>query len=121
MNAWFNLESAWSGQVLTVLGHFIWQGALIGMAAAVGAFLLRRSRPELRYAMYVCAFAAMALCIPATFVLTGEPGQADKDFLAAAGEFESGTMAAGSEFDGGSVNRSSTGERTTPLAQMSPA
>ena len=85
MNAWLSLEAGRSGQLLVVLGHFIWQGALIGLAAFAGAFLLRKSRPELRYGMYVTALAGIALCVPITFLLVGEPTRAGENPPAASG------------------------------------
>jgi prepilin-type processing-associated H-X9-DG protein len=73
MTTWFNLESDWSGLTLTVLGHFLWQGALIGLLAALGAYMMRKSRPKVLYGWYVCALAGMALCIPVTFFVVGNP------------------------------------------------
>ena len=40
--------------------HFVWQGALLGMAAALALALLRRARPEHRYSV---ACAALLACV----------------------------------------------------------
>jgi bla regulator protein BlaR1 len=51
-------------QLVTALGwillHFVWQGALVGCAAAVVLTLLRNARPETRY---LAACAALLLCL----------------------------------------------------------
>jgi bla regulator protein BlaR1 len=52
------------GRLVTALGwillHFVWQGALVGCAAAVALTLLRNARPETRY---LAACAALLLCL----------------------------------------------------------
>lgn len=68
-----------------VLLHFVWQGALIGCAAAILLTVLRNARPETRYA---AACGALLLCIAwpaADFVLlmtAGPDGGADGRTLA---------------------------------------
>jgi D-alanyl-D-alanine endopeptidase (penicillin-binding protein 7) len=42
------------------LVHFVWQGALIGCAAAVGLIALRNAKPEQRYLLACCA---LLLCL----------------------------------------------------------
>lgn len=46
----------------TALLHFLWQGALIGLCAALALALLREARPQTRYAV---ACAALCLCLMA--------------------------------------------------------
>lgn len=40
--------------------HFVWQGALIGLAAAIALAALRNARPQTRYAV---ACIALMLCL----------------------------------------------------------
>jgi len=49
--------------------HFLWQGALIGLLAAIALRLLRDARPQARYAV---ACAALLLCaiVPTAYVIT---------------------------------------------------
>lgn len=53
LNGW-TIDLAWA------LLHFVWQGALIGCASAVGLALMRNARPQARYAF--CG-AALLLCL----------------------------------------------------------
>jgi len=48
------------------LVHFVWQGTLVGLAAAVALYLLRRSVPQARYGVACCALAAMIVLPGAT-------------------------------------------------------
>ncbi len=48
--------------------HFLWQGALIALALAVGQRMLFRSAPRARYGAACAALLLMALCIPVTIV-----------------------------------------------------
>ena len=41
--------------------HFFWQGAVIGLVAALWLHALRGSRPQARYAVACCALLACAL------------------------------------------------------------
>jgi uncharacterized protein (TIGR03435 family) len=52
--------------------HFLWQGALVALAAALSLRVLRSSKPQLRYAV-ACAALAMMLASPiaTALVLTG--------------------------------------------------
>jgi uncharacterized protein (TIGR03435 family) len=51
------------------LVHFIWEGAAIGMAAAIALFLLRDSRPQARYLASCAALAAMLVSPAVTAVV----------------------------------------------------
>lgn len=54
------LVSAFVASLGWALLHFVWQGALIGCAAAVLLVAMRNARPETRYAV---ACGALLLCI----------------------------------------------------------
>ena len=43
--------------------HFLWQGALLGLLAALVLAALRNARPQIRYAV-ACAALALALLLP---------------------------------------------------------
>jgi beta-lactamase regulating signal transducer with metallopeptidase domain len=55
----------WLATLIPVLGrallHFVWQGAVIGLAAAIVLQLLRNARPQVRYAAACAALLACAL------------------------------------------------------------
>ncbi|RZA16174.1 MAG: peptidase M56, partial [Lysobacteraceae bacterium] len=65
----------------TALVHFLWQGVLLGLLAALALGLLRNARPQARYAV-ACAALAMSLLLPASTlawllaVPTAEPASA---------------------------------------------
>ena len=50
--------------------HFVWQGALIGLAAAIALTALRNARPQTRYAI-ACFALALCVAIPAVQVWRG--------------------------------------------------
>ena len=52
------------------LVHFLWQGLLVGLAAALALALLGNARPQLRYAL-ACAALALCLALPLATVLRG--------------------------------------------------
>ncbi len=81
MTQWFNLEVVWSRIFVEALAHFLWQGAAIAIVAGLAGWVLRRTRPELRYAVYVGAMVAMAGCIPLTLWALAS-GQGGDVFLA---------------------------------------
>lgn len=53
--------------------HFAWQGALIGLLAALGLAWLRNARPQARYAVACLALLACALAPVATLMLVSAP------------------------------------------------
>jgi D-alanyl-D-alanine endopeptidase (penicillin-binding protein 7) len=57
MNA---LDSTWTEAIGWALLHFLWQGALLGGACALAMTLMRKARPQARYAV---ACATLALCV----------------------------------------------------------
>ena len=56
------------------LTHFIWQGALVGLAFALARTLVPRDHAEARYAIGLAALAALAICPPATLWLLRPSG-----------------------------------------------
>jgi beta-lactamase regulating signal transducer with metallopeptidase domain/prefoldin subunit 5 len=50
--------------------HFLWQGLLVGLAAALALMLLRNARPQARYAVS-CAALALCLALPVAGVWRG--------------------------------------------------
>ena len=52
------------------LVHFLWQGLLVGLAAALALSLLGNARPQVRYAV-ACAALALCLALPLATVLRG--------------------------------------------------
>jgi beta-lactamase regulating signal transducer with metallopeptidase domain len=77
--------------------HFVWQGLLIGWAVTLAMYLLRKARPQTRYAV---ACGAMLLCavLPLSSILMQ---LADARAVAAAGAAKAATVAASG--DGSSV------------------
>ncbi len=56
-------------RVVTVLLHFMWQGAAIAACAAVASVALRRASSRVRYGVLVTLFGVMAVCPVVTFFL----------------------------------------------------
>ncbi|PQO47932.1 M56 family metallopeptidase [Blastopirellula marina] len=50
------------------LCHFLWQGTVLGLLAAVASLTLRRSTPQTRYAVFICFFLLAPCCLLATYV-----------------------------------------------------
>src|SRR5688572_12371555 len=65
------------GQVLL---HFVWQGALIGLLAALVLDALRNARPQARYAVACLAMLACVLTPIATMLLMLAPDLSATDF-----------------------------------------
>lgn len=61
---------AWVSTLGWALLHFVWQGALIGLGAAVALAALRNARPQTRYAV-ACLALALCLALPALQVWRG--------------------------------------------------
>lgn len=49
--------------------HFLWQGAAVGLVAALASRLLLRATAQLRYVIHVAALAVMCACLPITCTL----------------------------------------------------
>jgi bla regulator protein BlaR1 len=86
------------GSIGWTLVHFLWQGALIGCATAVGLTVLRNARPESRY-LVACTGMILCLAWPALELALRLNGagaaHGDAAMLAAAG------LVAGSPIDAG--------------------
>jgi len=76
-------------QLVPALGrallHFLWQGALIGLLAALALRLLRDARPQARYAVACAALASCAL-VPTGYVIVQMWAQATPEVTMAANE-----------------------------------
>ncbi|WP_146907079.1 M56 family metallopeptidase [Arenimonas daejeonensis] len=67
------------------LVHFLWQGLLVGLAAALALALLGNARPQLRYAV-ACAALALCLVLPVATVLRGTTAVDAPSVLLVAGD-----------------------------------
>ncbi|MBX7255555.1 MAG: HEAT repeat domain-containing protein [Candidatus Hydrogenedentes bacterium] len=68
MNIEMFLASEWCGRVMLTMASFLWQGALLGVLAALAMLLLRRRSARLRYGVMVVALLLMAACPVLTYV-----------------------------------------------------
>ncbi len=75
MNTWSESLQPWANVIVPTLLHFLWQGALVGVLAAVMGMVLRRSAPSVRYAASLGLFAVMAAAplVTATILFSGVP------------------------------------------------
>ncbi|MBI5094170.1 MAG: HEAT repeat domain-containing protein, partial [Candidatus Hydrogenedentes bacterium] len=82
-----NIQSALNAELcvrlLTTLGHFVWQGALLGIVAALISVILKRRSATLRHNLYLAILCAMALC-PVLTILAMGTGASPRQFDAAA-------------------------------------
>lgn len=60
----------WTEPAAWMLLHAVWQGALVAAVAAVGLEILRRARPETRYAL-ACAALVLMVAFPVVTTLWG--------------------------------------------------
>ncbi len=61
-------DEAFCVRLVLTLAHFVWQGALLALAAwLLGNMFMRRTSPRLRYGAFCLIFAALAVCPPITF------------------------------------------------------
>jgi beta-lactamase regulating signal transducer with metallopeptidase domain/tetratricopeptide (TPR) repeat protein len=66
-----DMIAEYSLRLTLVLGHFLWQGAVVAALAILTALLLRKTSPRIRYGLFACTLALMAVCPPLTwFALT---------------------------------------------------
>ncbi len=73
MNAIFQFDPEFSARFVLTLAHFLWQGAVIGLAVLLLGLVLRRASSRVRYAILVMALFTMALCPLVTYSVI-EPG-----------------------------------------------
>jgi beta-lactamase regulating signal transducer with metallopeptidase domain/thiol-disulfide isomerase/thioredoxin len=78
--AWF--EDPRSVQLGLALIHFLWQGALVALLAAVLLLVMRRASPQRRYAALLSVFAGMTLLPVVTLVYLHPKSLADREQLA---------------------------------------
>jgi HEAT repeat protein/beta-lactamase regulating signal transducer with metallopeptidase domain len=64
MNA---LDSTFCTQLVVTLGHFLWQGAVLALLAAIAGFCMRRGTARARADVYTALLLLMALCPVMTF------------------------------------------------------
>src|SRR5688572_15541361 len=82
MNASIDLNEL-SRQLIVVMGHFLWQGAVVGALAWVAALALKSAAA--RYVTYVGGLLLMGVCPVATwFVLVGATHAVPQDASAVA-------------------------------------
>ena len=67
------LDSELCAQWALVLGHFVWQGVLIAIAAASIVAMLRRASANTRYGVWLAALIVMSLAPLVTFGLVTVP------------------------------------------------
>lgn len=72
MNPLTFIEPALAAKLVLTLAHTLWQGVAVGLVAALICLCLRRRAANARYAVWLAALAAMALCPAATWVYLGE-------------------------------------------------
>lgn len=65
----------WTESLGLTLLHFVWQGTLIGIGAAVVNKGLRKASANARYIAACCAMAAMGACAIGTFLWLYQPSQ----------------------------------------------
>ncbi|MFT7638427.1 MAG: beta-lactamase regulating signal transducer with metallopeptidase domain [Pirellulaceae bacterium] len=71
---WILFNSLFDGtlhqRVAATLGHFLWQGVVIAVVAAVMAGVLRQRSAHARHFVYMTSMVLMLACLPITFCLT---------------------------------------------------
>ncbi|MGQ0633358.1 MAG: M56 family metallopeptidase [Planctomycetaceae bacterium] len=71
---WRHLAQSPGAQRLgSALLHFLWEGVLVAAIAWVLLVLMRRARPQVRYALLLTLFAAMVACPVVTFLVVDAP------------------------------------------------
>ena len=58
--------------IITLL-HFLWQGTVVGLVAAVVGSLLRYASASIRYSLFSMALLSLPLCVAVTFVFIKVP------------------------------------------------
>jgi beta-lactamase regulating signal transducer with metallopeptidase domain/peroxiredoxin len=73
VNALAWLDESFSMRFVQTLLHFLWQGTLVALAAAVAEWLLAGRSAQAKYVLHLLALLVMAGCLPITFALTAAP------------------------------------------------
>lgn len=69
MSSFLELQTIVCERLTLTLLHFLWQGAAIGLLAALLSRVLFRATAQVRYLVHVSALVAMCACLPITFSL----------------------------------------------------
>ena len=69
----FGFDAIICERLTVTLLHFLWQGAFIGVIAAVLSRMLFRASSQLRYTIHLAALVAMCSCLPVTFSVVTVP------------------------------------------------
>ncbi|MEM7475390.1 MAG: M56 family metallopeptidase [Planctomycetota bacterium] len=74
MNAWLQWanQADWDLRVFLALGHFVWQGALIG-GIVWGISRSLRGSPTLLYGLHCCALFSLPICLATTIAMVKVP------------------------------------------------
>lgn len=91
-------DQAFSLRLTVALLHFLWQGALIAVTAAMATWLLRRASANARYTVHVAALALMPACVAVTFGRVAIDSPAST--VDSSGEAPSAAVAHNSQSDG---------------------
>lgn len=73
MTAFDLIDETFCTRLTTTLAHFLWQGAVLGLASLVAGHRMRRMSPSRRYGVDLAILGAMAACPVVTFFLIGPP------------------------------------------------
>lgn len=65
------MGDAFALRLATTLLHFVWQGLLLAIVAAVAGRTLHKASASTRYSINVCTLFAMLVCLPTTFFVLG--------------------------------------------------
>ena len=92
-DALFSFDSELSLRWAITLLHFLWQGCMVGIVAAIASWLLKQHAAALRYWLSAVALLACPVCVAVTFSLVTVP-----DNLLGRSTAESELRVAGREF-----------------------
>jgi beta-lactamase regulating signal transducer with metallopeptidase domain len=114
-------DSAACRHLAMALAHFLWEGVVIGVLAALIAATLRGRPSPVRYGVYLAAMLLMAACLPTTFAVVAatSPSIGDGSLAAGAGLHSTKDVDGGSRSAGSTI--ASTGHDSDPIAETSAA
>src|SRR5262245_7262854 len=67
MQTLLRLSDLFSWRLTQTLLHFLWQGAVIGLAALLLDRLMKRASSSARYSLHLSALLLMTVCLPLSF------------------------------------------------------